>query len=482
MIPWTRCLVTLGPALALVMTVACVRVEPRPDFDQARDLIRESTGRAQVFDSEVPVPTEEELEALLADGLSLDEAQRLALINNRELLAEFQEIGVAHTDWVQSRLLSNPSLDVLLRFPLEGGRGLLEAGLGVELLELWRIPARADAARRGLEATVLRIARRAGEELADARRAYFAAVAAEELERVAREHVELVARSFEAVRALHEAGAADALDESLARGPLLSARLALQVARIEAADARRALAKELSIERPVELLLLTDPLPEPPALECEPEALVLRARAARLDLRAFEAALVGLEAQVRLEERRAFGDVAAGVSLERPADSGDELVGPALDLTLPLFDQNQAQVARAGFKLEQMVRLREAAVVFVAQDVRSGADRLNTASRNLAFYRAEVLPQAELSLALASESHAAGRTSLLTLLEVQRQLLEARRGQVVLRLEAAAALAELERAVGAPLPGTAENPSAPAGPAVHGRAQAAGAHEDESQG
>ena len=80
-----------------------------------------------------------------------------SLVNNRDLQADFQEIGIAHADWVQSRLLSNPSLDFLLRFPTDGGLGMLEAIASMELLELWRIPVRSEAARKRLEATVLRM-------------------------------------------------------------------------------------------------------------------------------------------------------------------------------------------------------------------------------------------------------------------------------------------------------------------------------------
>ena len=439
--------------LALACASSCVQVQPRPDFENARDLVEESTGRQEVFDPYEPALTEEGLNAILADGLTLDESLRLALSNNRDLQAEFQEIGIAHADWVQSQLLSNPSLDVLIRFPTDGGRSIIEGFLGGQLLELWRIPVRTEAAQQNLEATVLRIARRAGERLADTRRAYYGAVAAEELHRVAQENVELAARSFEAVKTLHEAGAADAFDENLSRGPLLAAQLAVRTARIEAADAKRDLAKKLSVNRSVDSLLLTDLLPEPAKAELDPEALVLRALSSRLDLRAIYTAIKALDARMRLEQRKAWGDVTAGLSYQQQGSvNGSDVIGPGLSLTLPIFDQNQAQVARAGFKLEQMVKLHESAQVAVAQNVRSSADRVITSSKNLAFYNEEFLPQAERSLALARESYAAGRTTLLALVEVQRQLLNARRGHVTLRLEAATSSSELERVVGDPLP------------------------------
>jgi outer membrane protein, heavy metal efflux system len=435
----------------LTLGVACIQVDPNPDFEQARRLVEQSTGRSEVFDPAAPAMSEGELEALLADGLCLEEALRLALVGNRELQADFQDIGVAHADWVQARLLSNPSLDLLFRTPTDGGRSLFDGIIGVQLLELWRIPVRARSARHDLEATVLRIARRGGETLAAARGAYYGAVAAEDLRRVAEENVELAARSFEAVRDLHQAGAADAFDENLARGPQLLAQLALRTARTDAARAKRDLAKALSLGRSVDGLVLSDPLPGGIELELDPEDLVHRALGARLDLRSIEAAILALDARVRVEERRAWGELAAGPSVERPARTGGRLVGPSLSLSLPVFDLNQAQVARSAFKLERMVKQHESARIAVAQDVRSSVDRVLTAARSLDFYRSELLPQAELSLDLARQSYSAGRATLLALIEVQRQVLEARRGHVALRLEAALSASELERVLGVPL-------------------------------
>lgn len=438
--------------LALACASSCVQVQPKPDFEKARDLVEESTGRRELFDPYATALTEDEINAILDEGLTLDEGLRLVLINNRELQAQFQEIGIAHADWVQSQLLTNPSIDLLLRVPSDGGRSMIEAIVGGELLELWRIPVRTEAAQQNLEATILRIARRSGELIAETRKAYYVAVATEELHGVAQDNAALARRSFEAVKNLHEAGAADAFDENLARGPLLTAQLAIRTARIEAANAKRDLARMLSVERPVEDLQLTDPLPTLATTEFDPEALVQRALVSRLDLRAIDTAIKALDARAVLERRRAWGDVGAGVTVERPSGSGDALVGPAFSLTLPFFDQNQAQVARAEFQLEQMVKLQESARVAVSQNVRSSADRAITASSNLAFYSEELLPQAQRSLGLAQDSYAAGQTPLLALIEVQRQLVEARRGHVALRLEASTSSADLERVVGAVLP------------------------------
>ncbi|KAA3611849.1 MAG: TolC family protein [Planctomycetota bacterium] len=452
MILRTRLLAWIGTTLILTIQASCVQVEPKPDFEEARDLVTQSTGRAEVFDPFAPLLSEQELGAVLDQGLSLEEALRLALIHNRELQAEFQRIGVSHADWVQARLLSNPSLDLLLRFPTGGGRSVLEAIVGVQLFELWRIPLRAEVAEHNLQSTIFEVARRAGERLADTRKAYYAALAAEELLQIAQQNLDLAARSFEAIADLHSAGAADAFEETLARGPWLSAELGLRTARMEVANAKRELAEQLSLEHSVEELELTGRLPELLEDEVDTEALVKQALQSRLDLQAMIAAIEAMETHLRLENRRAWGDLAAGPAVEMASGSGDARVGPALNLRLPIFDQNQAQVVRAEFQKRQLRKLFQSARVTVAQEVRSSADRVQTTAGNLQFYRAELLPQVERSLEMARESFTAGQSPLLAVIEMQRQLLEVRRGYVSLCLEAAVAISDLERAVGAPIP------------------------------
>ncbi len=435
-------------AILLGLAAACVQVEPKSDFDRTGQLIRESTGREEVFDPYASALSDEDIREILDDGLTLDEALRIALLNNRELRADFQDIGIAHADWVQAQLLSNPSLDVLIRFPNGGGRSLVEASLGVQLLELWRIPVRTELAQKELESAVLRIARRAGERLAETRSAYWSAVAADELVRVSEENVALASRSFEAVQALHAAGSADAFDENRVRGPLLRARLDHGTAKLDAANAKRELAKKLSLYHAARELALTDSLPDSVPGEYQPDDLVARAMVARLDLRAISATIEAMSARMTHEERKAWGEFSAGPAVERPAGSGNSSIGPTASLSLPIFDQNQAQVARAGFELEQVIQLEHSARIAVAQDVRSSLDRFRVASENLDLYRDLYFPQAERSLEYAHAGYSQGRTTLAVLIEQQRQLLEARKSRILLQLDAIQSKSDLERELG----------------------------------
>ncbi len=255
----------------LFLWPGCASVEPGPDFLRVRDLVEASTGFPDTYSPEAPAITREEIVAALADGLSIDEAVRIALLNNRLLQAEFMSIGVAKADWVQSGLLSNPSLDILVRFPLDGGRSQIEAFFVQNILELWRIPLRKKISQHELDDTVFTIARVAADLVAETRSAYYEALTADELRTLAQDNLENATRAYLAVRSLHEGGVATQFDENLSRGPALEAEVSLRTRQFEARAARRRIASLLSVDLDVDDLTLLDSLPAPlePGLDVE---------------------------------------------------------------------------------------------------------------------------------------------------------------------------------------------------------------------
>jgi len=496
-----------------VLLSGCAQVKPQEDFARTRELIQQSTGVDAAYDPDEVQLTTEELDAMLADGLSLDEAVRIALVNNRRLQAEFLDIGVAKAEWVQSGLLSNPSLGLSTRFPEGGGRSNFEASLAQNLVDLWQIPVRRRISQQALDQAVLRIARLAGELAADTKTAYFKALASERLLQVARESLQLVQKSHKAIRAQREAGTASALDDNLARGQVLTADVAVRNARLATADAKRGLAQRLSLDGPTENLRLTDGLVNAFTQVPSCDDLLALARTSRLDLRALQSQVQSNEAKIRLEYLKIFPEVSVGVDFERlerralpgrniAADTArasiasgeltapdiqsraqrrserrqeiDAILGPALTMTLPIFDQNQAQIAKARYQYLQAVKAQEELEIGVAQDIRTSLDHVQTASTNLEYYRDELLPQAERNLEFAQDAYRVGQTSVLALLEAQRALLQARRDHVNVWTEAASAMAQLEKAVGVPLGPESVAEAEPYGPPIPDMAAQAG--------
>lgn len=447
----------LGLMFVLLFLPACATVDPSEDFSRTRRLIMDSTGAAEVYDPDRPPLSSKQIDEILIDGLSLDEALGLALVNNRRLQAQFMRIGVARADWVQAGLLSNPSLEAAVMLPIDGGRSNIQASLGQNLVRLFRIPVNKRIAQQEIEQAVLTIARRAGELATEVRAAYFDAVAARGNLRVSRENLHIVDQSFHAIQRQQQAGIAGTLEENLGRGQVLNAELAVRNARLQASNALRKLAALLCLEQEISEITLTDGLDWASKTPPDAEELIRIAREHRLDLLAAKAEVDAGLAALSLERSKAFPDVSVGGSMERlerrggEGDGIDLKAGPAFSLEIPLFDQNQAQVARAQFLHDQAVKQYEQLNLAIAQDLRMAADRSNTAQDNFVFYRDRLLPQAEQGFRLAADSFDAGRTSLLNLLESQRSLLEARRGLIEMQHQRVKAMIELELAAGTSL-------------------------------
>lgn len=430
--------------------LSCAQNPVPLELQQAEDMVQESTGVAAAFQ-----PYAEPLDVAaqrrsVEQGLSLEQALQLTLRQQQELQAELFEIGLAQADLVQAGLLTNPTLDLAVRFPGGGAGTLIDAFLGFELMDAWQLPAREEAAGFELEATVARIARRAGGRLATTREAYMRAVAAGMANALAAEDSSLAAQMADQVAALEGFGFADLTMVADARQEALASENRSRQAAAQEMESLRSLARAMSLQVPVEALLLTDSLPSQVDVDEDVEALVDAALEHRLDLEALVGMVAALEAEVLAQERASLGGLRLGPNMEDPGD-GDASFGPGLGWTIPLFDRNQAGIAKAAFALEQARHQLAGAQARVAQDVRSAwaADRL--ARQNLHRHKSQILSLSRSSVRRMEVAVALGIASETELLQARREALTAEQEGVRLHLELALAGLRLERALGRPL-------------------------------
>lgn len=480
--------------LGFLSTVAvsisgCASVNPRPDYDLASARVEEAVGQPLMFRPGEQQAARAAVATLLEDGLTAQEAVQVALLNNPKVWAGLLRAGMARADVVQAGLFTNPTVGILLRFPEAGGLADLEASLAQNIADLWMIPARTRAAQRDLDRTILETARETAGIANDTKIAYYNAVGAQRALEISRENVALVEQLLRISEARLEAGAVGSLDVNLVRGQLLRAQVEERNARLTAATARRTLATLLGLDTPADELRLLDPLPAPTDMAIHVERLVEIARAARLDLRAARDAVAAAEARVELEYAKVFQNVEIGFELERNArralpgrniaadtarasiangaltapdiesrgqrrlarsEEIEAILGPGLSLTLPLFDQNQAQIAKAKLAMQEADALLESLQRSVTQETREAVDRVTTAWGVARLYDQQVLPQARTTLELSESAYQAGQTPILNVIDAQRSLLETRQAYVAALQNAASALVDLERATARP--------------------------------
>ena len=83
------------------------------------------------------------METLLRGPLNADRAVQVALLNNRELQARFEEIGIAQADVIQAGLITNPNFSANFRFPDRSPSGTnIEYSIAQNFLELLVLPLR----------------------------------------------------------------------------------------------------------------------------------------------------------------------------------------------------------------------------------------------------------------------------------------------------------------------------------------------------
>jgi len=474
-------------AAALGLLGGCATVNPTHDYQQAAAHIEKATGQAGAYHPGDEALTRQKVEDLLQNGLTAGEAVQVCLLNNPSLQAKFLNIGMARADVVQAGLFSNPSLFVSSRLPAGGGRSNIEASFAQNIADLWQIPVRKRAAKRELAQTILTISREASDLAFDARAAYYATVGARQLHNITVENLRIARELMDMAKARQKAGAGNAIDVNLALGQVAEAELLQESSRLAAAEAGRRLATLLGLITDPDLLVLSEPLPESPTEAPNSERLIRLARSWRLDLRAAEQAVGAAESRLEEQYRLIFPRVNVGLALERAerrrqfgrkplADTArasvagggltapefqprserkrnrrtEFIIGPSLDLELPIFDQHQAQIAKARYAYDQAIKTLDALMTAASQEIRGAVDRLTTNWRIVKLYQEKFIPLARTNLDLSRKSYRAGRASFLSILEAQRFFLDSRRRYIEASQSAANTIPELERSVGRP--------------------------------
>jgi len=472
-------------SLSLIVMVSggCASLDARPEIERSATCVEHATGVSAdvlLFDSEAASAKTSEL---VKEGLSADEAVKVALLNNPRARAATLSIGVSRADFVQSTLFSNPTLALSFRFPDGGGLANFETALTQNIAELWLIPSRKQVAQRRLDRAVLRAAATMAAIAYDARRAYTHAAKARAGEAVTREALGLTEQLHEVARLRQQAGTGNEIDVNLARTRQLEAETMFRGARLATVEAYAELARVLGLSVSPETLQLTASLPEPNDWAVSPEALQRIAKENRLDLKIAEQSVGEARARAKEERARFLKSVQVGLALERaerrarggrdwveetfydslqsrqftppslmPRESQgtDVIAGPTFGIEVPLWDQNLAQIARADLQVEETLQLRDALLVDVAQDIHSRLGRARTAAESAIFYRDEQLPAAERNVWLSREAYKAGRVSFLSVLEAERTYVAAKSGYLEVLEHAAIATIELEQVTGRP--------------------------------
>jgi cobalt-zinc-cadmium efflux system outer membrane protein len=392
--------------------------------------------------------------------LTLDEALRTAEARNPQLTAAQQAVLGAESDLVAAKKRPNPSLSLAsegIRLSHDRPAFIDNQELSVDVEQEiepgGRRQLRAEQAQRGVDASTASAADALRQLRFDVRKAYMLAVLAKADDEVTRTTLEEIDKVIALNRVRYEQGELSGVE--LRR---------LQVERFRFAD--DAFTAELALKNARSVLLallnlrpldqpfdtvddLLPPQPAAPGVFAETTAAAIgRALAARPDLQAARHERARADAGLRLQRALRTPGFAVGAGYHRDFGAGGLTV--TFGIPLPLFDRNEAGVARAGAEERQAAARQAAVETQVSLEVQMAMNAVDVNRRRVAYVEGEYLKSAREARDIVLASYRSGAATLIDYLDAERALREALRTGNRARFDYRISLFQYEAAVGAP--------------------------------
>lgn len=395
----TRFLGTLPLAALLGALAGCASLSPDHGFDAVRAHAAAELGKTVSWarsDAERET-LRQDVQRLLAQPLTVDDAVQVALLNNPGLQATYAELGIAEAALVQAGRLRNPGF-TFARLARDGENGEIvdiERKFLFDVLGLLTLSTRTQIETRRFEQTKLRVSREVLRLAADTRRAWYEAVAAEQAVHYLESVKEAADAGAELARRMAAVGNLNRLDALRQQVFYAEAVAELARARERALRSRERLIRLMGLFGEQTAFRLPERLPELPAAVREERELEAAAIRRRLDIAMARREVDGLAASLGLTRATRFVNVLEASYLRNSTTGEPRQTGYEIELSIPLFDFGEAKVARAeAVYLQAVNRLAEIAVN-ARSEVREAYNAYRTAYDLARHYRDEIVPAAK---------------------------------------------------------------------------------------
>jgi cobalt-zinc-cadmium efflux system outer membrane protein len=451
--------------------VGCATVPKDAGFATVQRQVTHRTGQRAVWHRGQDDQISGAVATLLSGELSADKAVQITLLNNRNLQATYEELGVAQAELVSAALLKNPTLTAEVRFPKDPSLPF-DIDLTQNFLDLFFLPVRKRIASAQFEATKWRVTSEVINVVAEARSAFYRAQSAEQLVELRQSVLKATDASYEVAKRLHDAG--NITDRNLASEQAAheQAKIDLAKAEAEAIDTREELNTVMGVWGAETQWKLSPRLPALPQNEVAPTGLETLAIQQRADLAAAREEIVAFAQSAGLANSSGLFPEASGTVHWSGEPDGSRSIGPGIELPLPLFNQGQPAIAAAQARLRQSQDRYAALAVQIRSDVRRARNRMLTARAQADEQRKVVLPLRHQIVEQAQLEYNAMAINVFELLQTKQAEIDAGTSYVESLRDYWLARTELEKAVGGRLPGDADSAKTPFGSEPQGRRQA----------
>lgn len=334
------------------------------------------------------------VQGLLRRNLTVDAAVQVALLNNRGLQASYNELALAEADMVQESLPPNPTFSIYRI----AGNGALEAEGQVvgNILALSSLPFRSEIARQRFQQAQLRAAEETLRLAADVRRAYFRAVAANELVGLLTDAKSTAESTAQLASKLGQTGALNKLDQAREQVFYAETTADLAILRQDATSSRERLIRLLGLWDGDLGLRLPQKLPDLPRRPLSLPGIEVDAVSHRIDLQIARIELAALAKSLNLTEATRFVTLldVAGVDRKTRDPSGLTYRERGFDVQfqIPIFDGGEVRVRQAAETYNRAFNRLTEKAVNIRSEARDTFRAYRSAYDIAGHYQREVLP------------------------------------------------------------------------------------------
>lgn len=389
------------------------------------------------------------VERLLRRTLTVDTAVQIALLNNRGLQAAYNELALAEADLIRDSLPPNPRFSVT-RIAGDGAVEIERQIVG-DILALATLPFRSEIARQRFQEAQLRAAEDTLRLAAEVRRAYYRAVAANELVGLFAEAKVTAESTAQLALKLGQTGAMNKLDQAREQTFYAETTAELATLRQEATSSRERVARLLGLWDGDLGFRLPQKLPMLPRRPLSLPRIEVDAVEHRLDLQIARIELIALAKSLNLTEASRFVTMLDVAGIDRktrdPEGAPFRERGFDVQFQIPIFDGGEVRIRQATETYNQAFNLLTERAVNIRSEARD-AFRVYRSTYDIAgHYQREVLPLRKIILDELQLRFGSMQIDVFALLTETRQRLVALRAAGEAKRDFWLAQSELQTAV-----------------------------------
>ena len=369
----------------------------------------------------------------LDEGLTEEGAVALALWQNPQFQADLLDLGFSEADLIEAGMLKNPVFSLL--FPI--GPKQLEFALNLPIEFFWQRPYRIAMAKMNAEKVAESLVINGLGLIRDVRISFINYHLARQKMQMAHDEENLQNEITMIASARLRVGEISELEETAFQ--LLSAQIREKAILFSRDTQRERIHLMALIGMPSETIIIADHSPLLDSLRVDnPQKLVMRALAARPDLRASEIAIEVAGEKLGWEKSKIF-NLTAVLDANAQGKEGFEM-GPGLQVELPIFNWNNAGRTRAETEMKKAAINYRSLSQNITSQVLQAYNDYQAAWKALNLYQEIIVPKAVAAAENAEKAYRLGESSYIEFLVFKRQMLTS-------KLMAAEAEAELRRSI-----------------------------------